>query len=181
MSDKLLDLPFAGEAELDGNSCFTDTGWQDELCDQIERLGGVVPTEWRSTEAQGKRAILATASLSSAVVTTARPQPMSSRPEVLPVTSAPTIRARDIITALFGAIDSDGSGTVEEPEGRKFLLATGCAEEQTEYYWNDLVRTADCNGECAEREREKGWARGGRSSGAYNRIVPLAILRPALR
>ena len=89
--------------------------------------------------------------------------------------------AQDIIAALFGAIDSDGSGTLEESEGRIFLLATGCAEEQTEYYWNDLVRTADCNGECAEREREKGWARGGRSSGAYNRIVPLAILRPALR
>ena len=65
-------------------------------------------------------------------------------PEIsLPVT------AQDIITALFATIDSDNSGTVEEEEGRAFLLATGCAENQTEWYWNDLVRTHDRDGEPA--------------------------------
>ena len=51
--------------------------------------------------------------------------------------------AGEIIGALFGAIDRDGSGAIEETEGKTFLLATGCPEGQISYYWQDLLRTAD--------------------------------------
>ena len=42
----------SGEADLDAKGCLTDREWQDELCCQIEVLGGDVPIEWRNPQVQ---------------------------------------------------------------------------------------------------------------------------------
>ena len=48
---------------------------------------------------------------------------------------------------LFNAVDDDGSGFLEEEEGHVFLGVAGCAEEELGYYWSDLLRAADSNGD----------------------------------
>lgn len=64
MSVNLM-IVFSGEAELDSRGCFTEVDYQDELCDQIERLGGNVPSSWRSGNAKNILAQLASVSQSS--------------------------------------------------------------------------------------------------------------------
>ena len=64
MSVNLM-IVFSGEAELDSRGCFTEVDYQDELCDQIERLGGNVPSSWRSGNAKRILAQLASVSQSS--------------------------------------------------------------------------------------------------------------------
>jgi len=54
--------------------------------------------------------------------------------------------AGQLVGALFDAIDADGSGYMEEVEGKQFLAVGGCEDPaEREYYWNDLLRTADLN------------------------------------
>ena len=48
---------------------------------------------------------------------------------------------------MFDAVDDDRSGFLEEGEGRVFLSVVGCAEEELNYYWKDLLRVADENGD----------------------------------
>eukprot|EP01048_Picozoa_sp_COSAG05_P000769 COSAG05_NODE_23_length_31591_cov_92.542995_22_plen_197_part_00 len=48
---------------------------------------------------------------------------------------------------MFDAVDDDRSGFLEEGEGRVFLSVVGCAEEELDYYWKDLLRVADENGD----------------------------------
>ena len=40
-------------------------------------------------------------------------------------------------------IDTDGSGYLDESEGKRFLGAVGCEEAELDYYWADLLRCAD--------------------------------------
>ena len=51
--------------------------------------------------------------------------------------------AAALYAELFEAVDSDGSGFLDEAEGKHFLRCSGCEEAQLDYYWADLVRTAD--------------------------------------
>eukprot|EP01043_Picozoa_sp_COSAG02_P045444 COSAG02_NODE_4152_length_5709_cov_15.912121_3_plen_1048_part_00 len=53
--------------------------------------------------------------------------------------------AAQLTNALFDLVDSDGSGFLEEDEGKLFLQLQGCDEEELDYYWSDLLRTADVN------------------------------------
>ena len=55
------------------------------------------------------------------------------------------VPAHELVAALFDAADSDGSGFMEETEGKRFLATAGCAAAELDYYWQDLVRTADVN------------------------------------
>eukprot|EP01050_Picozoa_sp_SAG11_P024866 SAG11_NODE_5427_length_1564_cov_1.032082_1_plen_321_part_10 len=48
---------------------------------------------------------------------------------------------------LFDEIDEDASTYLEEPEGKLFLTCSGCDAEDVDYYWQDLLRTADKNGD----------------------------------
>lgn len=50
-----------------------------------------------------------------------------------------------LVGALFDAIDSDGSGYLEEPEGKYFFEQMGCDPAELDYYWTDLLRCADVN------------------------------------
>ena len=36
---------------------------------------------------------------------------------------------------------------MEEAEGKRYLAAGGCAESELGYYWEDMLRTADANGD----------------------------------
>ena len=47
--------------------------------------------------------------------------------------------------ALFDLVDSDGSGYLEEAEGKAFLRLQNCEDSEIDYYWADLLRTADTN------------------------------------
>ena len=51
--------------------------------------------------------------------------------------------AAALYAELFEAIDSDGSGFLDEATGKQFLRCSGCAEAELDYYWADLVRSAD--------------------------------------
>ena len=48
---------------------------------------------------------------------------------------------------MFDILDMDGSGVLEEGEGKIFLRSTGCVPDQLDYYWKDLLRTADTDGD----------------------------------
>ena len=50
-----------------------------------------------------------------------------------------------LVSALFDVVDADGSGYLEEEEGKRFLSAAGCDDSELDYYWSDIVRTADAN------------------------------------
>ena len=43
---------------------------------------------------------------------------------------------------IFDAVDADGRGTLGAAEGKTFLRGSGCREEELDYYWADLLRTA---------------------------------------
>ena len=45
-----------------------------------------------------------------------------------------------MVGALFDAIDDDDSGVLDPSEGKRFLTVAGCAEEELDYYWHDLLR-----------------------------------------
>ena len=49
------------------------------------------------------------------------------------------------VSTLFNLIDKDGSGYLEESEGKLFLSCVGCDVDELDYYWDDLLRTADAN------------------------------------
>ena len=53
--------------------------------------------------------------------------------------------AGKLVSALFDVIDADGSGYMESVEARMFLCAAGCEESELDYYWQDILRTADSN------------------------------------
>ena len=53
--------------------------------------------------------------------------------------------AGKLVSALFDVVDADGSGYLEEEEGKRFLSAAGCDDSELEYYWSDIIRTADAN------------------------------------
>ena len=55
--------------------------------------------------------------------------------------------AADLFGRLFDAIDDDHSGYLEEAEGKAYLSCSGCAAEELDYCWDDLVRAADENGD----------------------------------
>eukprot|EP01044_Picomonas_judraskeda_P040125 COSAG03_NODE_19551_length_334_cov_1.102128_1_plen_73_part_10 len=55
--------------------------------------------------------------------------------------------AGKLVSALFDVIDADGSGYLESDEGRRFLSAVGCDVSELDYYWQDIIRTADSNGD----------------------------------
>ena len=42
-------------------------------------------------------------------------------------------------------MDADGSGYMEEDEGKYYLSACGCIDSELDYYWGDLKRCADTN------------------------------------
>ncbi len=44
-------------------------------------------------------------------------------------------------------VDSDKSGFLEAAEGKVYLACSGCKSDEMDYYWSDLVRTADKNGD----------------------------------
>ena len=46
-------------------------------------------------------------------------------------------------TTHFDAIDADGSGSLDEEEGKVFLTAVGAEEDELDYYWQDMLRCAD--------------------------------------
>merc|ERR1711865_124016 len=52
-----------------------------------------------------------------------------------------------LVGRLFDAVDENQSGFVEEEEGRVFLGVAGCSESELGYYWTDLLRAADQNGD----------------------------------
>ena len=49
------------------------------------------------------------------------------------------------VSTLFNLIDTDGSGYLEQEEGQLFLSCVGCDADELDYYWDDLLRTADAN------------------------------------
>eukprot|EP01048_Picozoa_sp_COSAG05_P015176 COSAG05_NODE_1800_length_4061_cov_1.555780_3_plen_286_part_00 len=49
------------------------------------------------------------------------------------------------VSTLFNLIDTDGSGYLEQEEGQLFLSCVGCDTDELDYYWDDLLRTADAN------------------------------------
>lgn len=55
--------------------------------------------------------------------------------------------AAGLVGALFDCVDADGSGFLERQEGHAFLKVAGCAENELDYYWRDLKRAADKNGD----------------------------------
>ena len=55
--------------------------------------------------------------------------------------------AAELCGKLFDAIDEDSSGFLEEAEGKKYLSCSGCNPTNLDYYWSDLLRTADENGD----------------------------------
>ena len=55
--------------------------------------------------------------------------------------------AGNLCGRLFDAIDDDSSGFLEEAEGKIYLSCSGCDASELEYYWSDLLRTADKNGD----------------------------------
>ena len=70
---------------------------------------------------------------------------------VLITTSAPTLDpkmqgvAAKLTSALFDLVDEDRSGYLEEGEGKLFLSLQGCDPDELDYYWRDLLRSADVN------------------------------------
>ena len=55
--------------------------------------------------------------------------------------------AGDLCGKLFDAIDDDSSGYLEEAEGMIYLSCSGCDPTELQYYWKDLLRAADKNGD----------------------------------
>ena len=53
--------------------------------------------------------------------------------------------AGKLVSTLFDVIDVDGSGYLEEDEGKYFFETIGCDPEELDYYWSDLLRCADDN------------------------------------
>ena len=76
-----------------------------------------------------------------ASLTAAVPPPTA--PEPAPRHGPRAGPAAALYAELFEAIDSDGSGFLDEAEGKQFLRCSGCEESELDYYWADLVRTAD--------------------------------------
>ena len=50
-----------------------------------------------------------------------------------------------LVGTLFDIMDADGSGFMEEGEGKRYLQAIGCEVAELDYYWSDLKRCADTN------------------------------------
>ena len=46
---------------------------------------------------------------------------------------------------LFELLDADGSGALDEEEGRTYLLSAGCVPAELDFYWRDLLRVSDGN------------------------------------
>ena len=46
---------------------------------------------------------------------------------------------------LFELLDADGSGALDEEEGRTYLLSAGCVPDELDFYWRDLIRVSDGN------------------------------------
>ena len=59
------------------------------------------------------------------------------------------------VGTLFDFIDADKSGYLEAEEGRMFMMVTGCEEDELDYYWSDVVRAADKNGDGKISKAEK--------------------------
>jgi Ca2+-binding EF-hand superfamily protein len=57
--------------------------------------------------------------------------------------------ASRLVGQLFDMLDADGSGFLDEGEGRKFIRLAGGVndEEEVAYLWNDVRRTSDKNGD----------------------------------
>ena len=58
-----------------------------------------------------------------------------------------TTTANDTIESLFEAVDADGSGELDGEEAKVFLRLCGCPDEQLDFYWKDLLATADTDGD----------------------------------
>ena len=71
----------------------------------------------------------------------------SAAPEPAPRQGLLVGPAAALYAELFEAIDSDGSGFLDEAEGKQFLRCSGCEEAELDYYWADLVRSADTDGD----------------------------------
>ena len=50
-----------------------------------------------------------------------------------------------LVASLFNVVDADGSGCLEADEGKRFFCAAGCVAREVDYYWQDILRTADAN------------------------------------
>lgn len=81
-----------------------------------------------------------------------------SRPDGASKPKVPTIKpggkATDIIGKMFDVLDTDASGELDESEAKLFLRSTGCVEDQLDYYWKDLLRTADSDGDGSISKKE---------------------------
>ena len=55
--------------------------------------------------------------------------------------------AGELVGRLFDVIDADDSGDLDESEAYIFFRCTGCQEDELEYFWADLVRLADADGD----------------------------------
>eukprot|EP01052_Picozoa_sp_SAG31_P023358 SAG31_NODE_1921_length_6916_cov_6.643245_2_plen_100_part_00 len=51
--------------------------------------------------------------------------------------------AKALYGELFDTLDADGSGFLDATEGKRFLQCSGCEESELDYYWDDVVRSAD--------------------------------------
>ena len=61
--------------------------------------------------------------------------------------------AAQLMGQLFDAVDDDRSGYLEKAEGKRFLGAAGCARSELDYYWKDLLRAADANGDGTQTQQ----------------------------
>ena len=60
--------------------------------------------------------------------------------------ASPQSPAGQLVAELFHACDSDGSGYMDADEGKRFLSLAGCEDTaELDYYWEDVLRTADSN------------------------------------
>ena len=55
--------------------------------------------------------------------------------------------AASLCGRLFDVIDADHSGFLEESEGKIYLSMNDCDTTELDYCWNDILRTADTNGD----------------------------------
>jgi hypothetical protein len=62
-----------------------------------------------------------------------------------PPAADPKGGAVQLTSALFDLVDDDRSGYLEVNEGKQFLALQGCAPSELDYYWKDLLRSADVN------------------------------------
>eukprot|EP01050_Picozoa_sp_SAG11_P000543 SAG11_NODE_18_length_25850_cov_18.210050_1_plen_421_part_00 len=64
-----------------------------------------------------------------------------------------TGKAAKLIGQIFDAVDVDGSGDLAEAEGKRFLLCSGCDEDNLDYCWNAVLRSdTDGDGEISKAE-----------------------------